>query len=117
MARTEEAAMATQTPGRSRAGYGDQAGPPGPAGTRDQSRAAGKAARIRVPPEAHAGFQPAHGRDPVGLLIDQGRSRIPELVPVRIGRMLVSPVTFSRGAALPMAADLAAVPHTGLRVQ
>ena len=64
-----------------------------------------------------AEFQPTPGRDPVGLLIEQARSRIPELVPVRHGRMLVSPFTFFRGAALPMAADLAAGPDTGLRVQ
>jgi uncharacterized protein (DUF2252 family) len=79
--------------------------------------AAGKAARARLPVEAHAEFTPAPGRDPVGLLIEQGASRIPELVPVRHGRMLVSPFTFLRGAALPMAADLAAGPDTGLRVQ
>ncbi len=57
------------------------------------------------------------GRDPIGLLAAQARSRIPELVPVRYGRMLVSPFTFFRGAALPMVADLAASPDTGLRVQ
>src|SRR6201995_3867087 len=77
----------------------------------------GKAVRGRVPLEAQAEFRPAPGRDPVGLLIEQGRSRIPELVPGRHGRMLVSPFTFFRGAALPMAADLAAAPDTGLRVQ
>src|ERR1700761_1407662 len=77
----------------------------------------GKAVRGRVPLEAQAEFRPAPGRDPVGLLIEQGRSRIPELVPVRHGRMLVSPFTFYRGAALPMAADLAAAPDSGLRVQ
>jgi uncharacterized protein (DUF2252 family) len=88
-----------------------------PAGGRERSVAAGKAARARLPVEAHAEFTPAPGRDPVGLLIEQGASRIPELVPVRHGRMLVSPFTFLRGAALPMAADLAAGPDTGLRVQ
>jgi hypothetical protein len=55
----------------------------------------GKGARARVPLESQAEFRPAPGRDPVGLLIEQGRSRIPELVPVRHGRMLVSPFTFS----------------------
>ncbi len=79
--------------------------------------AAGKAARARVPLEAHAEFRPAPGRDPIGLLAGQPRSRIPELVPVRHGRMLVSPFTFFRGAALPMVADLATSPDTGLRVQ
>ena len=56
-------------------------------------------------------------RDPVGLLLGQAKSRVPELVPVRHGRMLVSPFTFYRGAALPMAADLAGTPASGLRVQ
>jgi uncharacterized protein (DUF2252 family) len=53
----------------------------------------------------------------VGLLLEQSVSRVAELVPVRHGRMLVSPFTFYRGAALPMAADLAATPTTGIRVQ
>ena len=56
-------------------------------------------------------------RDPVGLLLGQAKSRVPELVPVRHGRMLVSAFTFYRGAALPMAADLAGTPASGLRVQ
>ena len=61
--------------------------------------------------------RPAGSRDPVGLLLGQAKSRVPELVPVRHGRMLVSPFTFYRGAALPMAADLATTPASGLRVQ
>ena len=56
-------------------------------------------------------------RDPVGLLLEQDKSRVQELVPIRHGRMLVSPFTFYRGAALPMAADLATTPTSGLRVQ
>jgi uncharacterized protein (DUF2252 family) len=67
--------------------------------------------------ESHAEFAPAGSRDPVGLLLSQAGSRVPELVPVRHGRMLVSPFTFYRGAALPMAADLASTPASGLRVQ
>jgi uncharacterized protein (DUF2252 family) len=70
-----------------------------------------------VPLESHREFDPAPSRDPVGLLLEQAKSRIPELVPVRHGRMLVSPFTFYRGAALPMAADLATVPSPGFRVQ
>ena len=70
-----------------------------------------------APLESHAEFNPGQGRDPVGLLLGQAESRVPELVPVRHGRMLVSPFTFYRGAALPMAADLAATPASGLRVQ
>ncbi|HWM96457.1 MAG TPA: DUF2252 domain-containing protein [Streptosporangiaceae bacterium] len=70
-----------------------------------------------APLESHAEFSPGAGRDPVGLLLGQAASRVPELVPVRHGRMLVSPFTFYRGAALPMAADLAGTPASGLRVQ
>ena len=70
-----------------------------------------------APLESHAEFTRAGSRDPVGLLLGQAKSRVPELVPVRHGRMLVSPFTFYRGAALPMAADLAGTPASGLRVQ
>jgi uncharacterized protein (DUF2252 family) len=70
-----------------------------------------------APLESQAEFEPARSRDPVGLLLGQAESRVPELVPVRHGRMLVSPFTFYRGAALPMAADLAGTPAAGLRVQ
>src|ERR1700761_3236 len=79
--------------------------------------ARGKDARAVVPLDSHAEFSPAPGRDPVGLLLGQAQSRVPELVPVRHGRMLVSAFTFYRGAALPMAADLAGTPASGLRVQ
>ena len=79
--------------------------------------AQGKDARAVAPLESHAEFAPAGPRDPVGLLLEQAKSRVPELVPVRHGRMLVSPFTFYRGAALPMAADLAGTPASGLRVQ
>ena len=84
---------------------------------RELSTAAGKAARDRVPLDSHREFKLAPGRDPVALLVKQAGSRIPELVAVRYGRMLVSPFTFYRGAALPMAADLAATPAAGFRVQ
>jgi len=79
--------------------------------------ARGKDARAVAPLESHAEFSPRPGRDPVGLLLGQAKSRVPELVPVRHGRMLVSAFTFYRGAALPMAADLAGTPASGLRVQ
>jgi uncharacterized protein (DUF2252 family) len=79
--------------------------------------AQGKDARAVAPLESHAEFRPGRSRDPVGLLLGQAASRVPELVPVRHGRMLVSPFTFYRGAALPMAADLAGTPAAGLRVQ
>ena len=56
-------------------------------------------------------------RDPVDLLEEQARTRVPELVPIRYGRMLVSPFTFYRGAAYIMASDLAGTPRTGLHAQ
>ena len=79
--------------------------------------ARGKAARAVAPLESHAGFAPGGPQDPVGLLAGQSESRVPELVPVRHGRMLVSAFTFYRGAPPPMAADLAAAPASGLRAQ
>jgi uncharacterized protein (DUF2252 family) len=80
--------------------------------------ARGKAARAEVPRSSHAGFEPAAARpDPVELLERQAQSRVPELVPIRYGRMLVSPFTFYRGAAMIMAHDLAATPRSGLNVQ
>ena len=78
--------------------------------TRADRVARGKDARALAPLESHAVFAPDAARDPVGLLLEQAKSRVPELVPVRHGRMLVSPFTFYRGAALPMAADLATTP-------
>jgi uncharacterized protein (DUF2252 family) len=78
----------------------------------------GKIARAEVPLESHAAFDPPAGRpDPISLLEQQAKSRIPELVPVRYGRMMVSPFTYYRGAALPMASDLAGTPVSGLAVQ
>ena len=80
--------------------------------------ALGKAARAAVPRSSHAAFDPPADRpDPVALLEEQGRSRVPELVPIRYGRMLASPFSYYRGAALPMAADLATTPVSGLTVQ
>ncbi len=90
---------------------------PHPTMGRAERAAAGKAARAAVPLPAHAGLDLAPDRDPVGMLLDQATSRVPELVPLRHARMLVSPFTFFRGAALPMAADLARTPGSGLRVQ
>ena len=80
--------------------------------------ARGKAARAEVPRDSHAIFDPPADRpDPIGLLEEQAKSRVPELVPVRWGRMMVSPFTYYRGAALPMASDLATTPVSGLAVQ
>src|ERR1700752_4768568 len=78
----------------------------------------GKAARGLVPRESHAALELAFDRpDPVDLLEMQARTRMPELVPVRYGRMLVSPSAYFRGSALPMASDLATTPVTGFTVQ
>jgi uncharacterized protein (DUF2252 family) len=80
--------------------------------------ARGKEARAAVPRDSHEVFDPGPGRpDPIGLLEEQAKERVPELVPVRWGRMMVSPFTFYRGAALPMASDLATTPVSGLAVQ
>ena len=78
----------------------------------------GKIARAEVPRSNHAVYQPAPDRpDPIELLEGQAQSRVPELVPIRYGRMLVSPFTFYRGAARIMASDLAGTPSSGLKVQ
>jgi uncharacterized protein (DUF2252 family) len=80
--------------------------------------ARGKAARAAVPRDSHEVFErPSDRPDPITLLEAQARSRVPELVPVRWGRMMVSPFTYYRGAALPMASDLATTPVSGLAVQ
>jgi uncharacterized protein (DUF2252 family) len=83
-----------------------------------EREADGKAARAIAPRSEQGEYVPAGDRrDPVELLEEQGASRVPELVPIRYGRMLVSPFTFYRGAAYLMAADLAGAPRTGLEVQ
>jgi uncharacterized protein (DUF2252 family) len=86
--------------------------------TEAERAARGKAARAEVPRSRHAVFEPPPRRtDPVKLLERQAKTRVPELVPIRYGRMLVSPFTFYRGAAMIMAGDLAATPRSGLTVQ
>src|SRR5215831_12511153 len=85
--------------------------------TASERAARGRSARAECPRSSHAGFELAPDRDPVAILQAQAASRVPELVPVRYGRMLVSPFTFYRGAAAVMAHDLAATPRAGLRVQ
>ncbi len=83
-----------------------------------ESRAKGKAARAKCPRDGHASFGAGPDRpDPVSLLEDQAKTRVPELVPIRYGRMLVSPFTFFRGAALVMASDLSTTPRSGLTAQ
>ena len=90
-----------------------------PAPTDFEARAErGREARRRIPRSSHAGWSPPPDRvDPVSLLEQQATTRVPELVPIRHARMLVSPFTFYRGAALLMAADLASTPVSGITTQ
>ncbi len=84
----------------------------------DERAGRGREARTIVARSAHGEWQPARDRpDPVALLEEQAADRVPELVPMRYSRMLVSPFTFYRGAAYLMASDLATTPRTGLTVQ
>jgi uncharacterized protein (DUF2252 family) len=86
--------------------------------TREQRWAEGKAARRRVPRSSHASWAPPKDRpDPLDLLAEADRSRLPALLPIRYGRMSLSPFAFLRGAAPVMAHDLASTPRTGFRVQ
>jgi hypothetical protein len=84
----------------------------------DERAARGKAARGQASRSSHAAWQaPADRRSPIGILDEQARSRVPELVPIRYGRMIESPFAYFRGAAAPMAEDLSRTPASGLRVQ
>jgi uncharacterized protein (DUF2252 family) len=101
-----------------------EASPPPPAATETHGASigerleAGKALRNTVPRSSHAAWKrPTHRKDPIGLLQESDDDRLPELVPIRYGRMLQSPFAFYRGAAAIMAADLAKTPATGYRVQ
>jgi uncharacterized protein (DUF2252 family) len=86
--------------------------------TVDERIARGQDARKQAPRRSHGQWEPAPDRpDPIAQLEEQAESRVPQLVPIRYGRMLVSPFTFYRGAALIMAADLAATPVSGVTVQ
>src|SRR5829696_8452905 len=86
--------------------------------TRAQRVARGRAARTAVPRASHAELDVGPGRaDPLALLEGQGLTRVPELLPIRYGRMASSAFAFFRGAALPMASDLARTPRSGLTVQ
>ena len=85
---------------------------------RAERLAAGKALRDSVPRASHAEWKPpAKRRDPIDILEASNKGRVPELVPIRYGRMLASPFTFLRGSAGLMAYDLATTPSTGVRVQ
>ena len=85
---------------------------------RAEDRGAGEAARARVPLSDHGTWRPAPDRpDPIALLEEQAATRLPDLVPIRYSRMAASPFDFYRGAALPMAADLAPLPRSDIVVQ
>ncbi len=102
-------------------------GPPAPAEyaqraragktTRADRAAIGKAARETMPLAEHAEISRGARPDPVDLLEQQAATRVPQLVPIRYGRMLATPFTFYRGAAMIMAADLGSTPNSGLTVQ
>jgi uncharacterized protein (DUF2252 family) len=86
--------------------------------TYEQRKRAGRALRGEIPRGDHGIWSPRPNRpDPIDLLQEDNRSRLPDLVPVRYGRMLASPFAFLRGSAVIMADDLAGTPDTGLRVQ
>src|SRR4051812_15146563 len=110
MSATEKAVAASlvQVPPPRSNGRFRRAVSPAPRLSPSERAAVGESARSRVPHEAHGEFRVAVGRpDPVQLLVSQGETRVTELLPIRYGRMLVSPFTFYRGAALVMAHDLA----------
>ncbi len=86
--------------------------------TAQEATSKGRALRLAVPRSAHSAWEPpAQRRSPVDIILEQATSREPDLIPIRHGRMMVSPFTFYRGAAAIMAADLATTPVSGLRVQ
>ncbi|MGH2854689.1 MAG: DUF2252 domain-containing protein [Solirubrobacteraceae bacterium] len=110
----KSAASASIRPRRS--GAGGQ--PKVPHLSPQEHAARGKAARAEAPRTRHAEWEPwAERLDPIALLEEQAASRVPELVPIRYGRMAASPFAFFRGAAYVMAADLASTPRSGLQAQ
>src|SRR3954449_4199795 len=125
MSRTEEDSTMASGTDQIENGTGDEgAAPKRPSASRvehftpDERAARGKATRAEVSRASHGAWEPAlHRPDPVELLEEQAQTRVPELVPIRYGRMLVSPFTFYRGGAYLMAADLAAGPRTALHTQ
>jgi uncharacterized protein (DUF2252 family) len=115
---TTKASRKSTTKGSRAVGGDTSAAMAAPELTRDERTAAGKKARKEIPRSSHAEWEPFADRpDPVELLEAQAVTRIPELVPIRYGRMSVSPFTFFRGAALLMSSDLAHTPRSGLNVQ
>jgi uncharacterized protein (DUF2252 family) len=87
-------------------------------GRREKARAAGKSLRARVPRTSHGEWSsPSRRSDPVDMVLESNKGRIPQLLPIRYGRMMVSPFTFYRATADIMAADLATTPATGISAQ
>jgi uncharacterized protein (DUF2252 family) len=84
---------------------------------RREANARGKELRKQTARGSHSGWSAPKGRDPIAILEEQNADRVPELVPVRMGRMAESPFAFYRGAAAVMASDLASTPVTGIEVQ
>ena len=122
MARTKDESKARRTRSVASSNGSDPAEPKDRDAASGQSvaerMAAGKALRERVAREAHGEWSPAEGRpDPIALLVEQGKDRLQELLPVRYGRMVSSPFAFLRGSAIVMAEDLSHSPSTGLTVQ
>src|SRR5438094_3363756 len=86
--------------------------------TRAERYAAGKALRSKAPRTSHGEWTAAADRpDPISLLEESNRTRVPELIPIRYGRMSLSPFAFLRGSAVVMAYDLAKTPVSGIKVQ
>src|SRR5438128_5627021 len=85
--------------------------------TLSERAARGRAARAETPRSSQSTLDLAADRDPIGRLEAQAATRVTELVPIRYGRMLISPLAFFRGAATVMATDLATAPRAGLDVQ
>jgi uncharacterized protein (DUF2252 family) len=107
-----------EKPSSGAAGPADRATPARSYRSAAERRAEGKKLRSAVPPAAHSGWQPPDDRqDPVELVLADDEGRLPNLLPIRHGRMLQSPFAFYRGSARIMAADLAHTPVSGIRVQ
>ena len=112
--RAERSATVVMMPQSGRHAAGDRMDTP----AASERRAQGKALRDAVPRESHAGWKARKDRrDPIDLLVESNEGRVPELIPIRFGRMMQSPFTFYRGSAAVMAADLATTAQSGLLVQ
>jgi uncharacterized protein (DUF2252 family) len=117
MARTDTTHNATAGARRTRE-RATAGGPPLPHLSPRERSARGRAARVESPRSRHAEFQAwAERPDPIALLEEQATSRVPELVPIRYGRMVASAFAFFRGAAYVMASDLASTARSGFQVQ